>query len=403
MDAWCPPPVSRGIKESFGYVLFSRHTREPHFVKTDKTLEKLSREKVCEFLRLYYSSSANALEYDFVFSENQDLELSAPIAMYLEISNQCNLNCGHCYKPLEVPKELPSLGRFLDLVDELADSGVLEIRICGNEPGISKYLVDVSKKVKQRDMFLGINTNAFYGSKRQSEVVDLDADFIAFSVDGNQATHDAIRIAGSYEKVISMLEKTSRTKTKCRINTVVSRSTIGQMENAVWLGEKFNAEVSFLPFRPVGKNTEFCEVEKIDNGIMLSSVREVMRLRDKYPSVLIFTYFDILGEKAIYHHSLSFSSPCPARKNGFIEYNGNFYPCDFLRYLGETYLCGDVFKESFRQIWRNSKSLKKFQGLKHGKCLQCAFYMKKCYGECISGSLIATGKPEDELCFADLL
>jgi len=390
-------------KESFGYVLFSRFTRTPYFVETDIILEDLSREEIYKFLRCYYDPGESDIDYEFIVFENRDLELSAPIGMYLEISNRCNLNCDHCYKPSEVPEKLPPLEKFLFLVDELADSGVLEIRICGNEPGVSKYLLAVAEKVKSRDLYLGINTNACYSKKRQSEIINLNPDFIAFSVDGTEDTHDSIRIKGSYKKATSMLGEASKTNITRRINMVVSRTTISHMENAIWLGEKFDAEVSFLPFRPVGRNTEFCKTEKIDNEVMLHSVREVMRLRNKYPNVRIFTYFDVLGKEALYHHSLPFSKPCPARKNGFIEYNGNFYPCDFLRYLKETYLCGNVFKDTFRQIWRNSVQLKNFQNLKHGRCLNCTFYMSKCYGGCVSGSLITSGKPEDELCFAELL
>jgi len=184
---------------------------------------------------------------------------------------------------------------------------------------------------------------------------------------------------------------------------VVSKTTIGQMENAVILGSLFDAEVSFLPFRPVGRNKEFCRTNRINDELMLQSVRQVMSLREKYPNVTIFTYFDILGDEAYYHHSLPFSDPCPARKNGFIEYNGDFYPCDFLRYLGKTYLSGNAFQDPFSKIWRNSQPLKMFQSIKHDKCFQCRFYMTQCYGGCISGSLATSGKPDDELCFVELL
>jgi len=172
-------------------------------------LEKLPENDIVSFLGQYYNSGEDQIEYDFIFPENDDLALSAPIGMYVEIANRCNLDCGHCYKPSEEPEKLPSLGQYLVLLDELAYAGVLEIRFCGNEPGISSYLPAVVERVKKHDQYLGINTNSFYGERKQMEIVDLNPDFIAFSIEGNQETHDTLRMPGSYKKTISMLERAS--------------------------------------------------------------------------------------------------------------------------------------------------------------------------------------------------
>lgn len=135
---------------------------------------------------------------------------------------------------------------------------------------------------------------------------------------------------------------------------------------------------------------------------MRRAVEEIMRLSAVYSHLVLLTYFDVLGEKATYHHSMDCNKPCPARKNGFIAYNGDFYPCDFLRYLGKVYHCGNVTNGGFWPIWTSSPELMRFRNLKHDKCNRCDHYMTNCYGGCISGSIATSGCPDDELCFIDV-
>lgn len=390
-------------KEGWGYVLFDRDSRSHHFVKTDLCLESIGRDQLITFLADYFPLEKTSLEYEFIIPKSLDLSLSAPIGMYLEVSAKCNLSCSHCYKPLDIPQPLLTLDQFKNVIDELHAMGVFEIRICGNEPTSSPYLLEISEYIKSKQMYLGINTNAYFDDNMGSKLIELAPNLFAISVDGNSKTHDSIRGVGSYDRAVSFLSKISEYPIKRRINTLISKVTISAMEDVVSLANHHGAEVSFLPLRAIGKGTQFKKENAIDSQDMLFVVKEVMRLREKYPNITLLTYFDILSEKATYHHSMSFNAPCPANKNGFIAYSGDYFPCDFLRYLGKDYFCGNVLTAGFEELWRNSLALHKFQSLKHEKCLKCRFYMTHCYGGCISGSLSSTGSPDDKLCFVDLL
>ncbi len=134
---------------------------------------------------------------------------------------------------------------------------------------------------------------------------------------------------------------------------------------------------------------------------MKKAVLEIMCQRKRFPDITLLTYFDVLDEKCTYHHPIDkFNNPCPARKNGFITYGGDFFPCDFLRYSCERFFCGNILDTSFATIWNKSQNLKKFQSLKHIKCQKCKFYMKSCYGGCISGTIASSNDVDDALCFA---
>ena len=145
------------------------------------------------------------------------------------------------------------------------------------------------------------------------------------------------------------------------------------------------------------------EEERLDASAMYDAVKQITELRTRFPETRLLTYFDILTETPDYHHSMDFNKPCPARKNGFLAFDGSLFPCDFLRYLDEAWRVGNVTEHSFWELWEKSPILEKFRTVEHVKCRQCRFYMTRCYGGCISGAIASSGCPDDELCFVDLL
>ena len=389
-------------KERFGYVLFDSHTRNPHFAETTVELERLSKEEIGRFLLKYYPALDEQFQHEFVVPMDLSLDLSAPVGMYMEIARRCTLDCGHCYKQADPGSHFLDLEEWKCLIRELHDLGVFEIRLCGNEPTASPYFLKICEFISSLDMFLGVNTNAYFGRKVQDELIAIQPDFVVVSVDGDKKSHDRIRGNGSYEKAVDLLERLRKTSIKRRINAVISKLTLDTIEHTVRLANDYGCDVSFLPFRPVGRNQEFNAACSITKQHMRQAVEEIMWLRAAYPNLVLLTYFDVLGEKATYHHSMDCNTPCPARKNGFIAYNGDFYPCDFLRYLGSVYHCGNVTNGGFWPIWSSSPELMRFRNLRHGKCNHCKHYMTNGYGGCISGSIATSGCPDDELCFIDV-
>lgn len=387
-------------KENFGYVLFRQEDRKYFFVERNASGQVL-----LSLVREYFPGVSGLREIVVVPNRfpRQELILSAPIGMYLEISLKCNLNCGHCYKPEDINRKKMTLEQIKALIDELAAMGVFEIRLCGNEPTASKLFYKVARYIQSNGLYLGINTNGFFGEKKREELGSLNPNLVVVSIDGTSRTHTQIRGRGVYEKAIKLLEYLRSLNINCRINTVISKKTLGEIPDVAELASRLDCGVSFLPFRPVGKNSRFNRENAIDSNDMRMAVEEIMRQRERFPAITLLTYFDVIGKKAIYHHPIDrFNNPCPARKNGFISYSGDFFPCDFLRYAGWRFFCGNVTGRGFADLWANSENLKAFQCLQHAKCKRCRFYMKSCYGGCISGSIASTGSPDDGLCFVNV-
>lgn len=390
-------------KETFGYILFERFTRMQHVAATTERLENFTRDALAAFLRQYFGEIDEEFEVEFVQPPQSQLELAVPFGMYLEITPFCNMSCLHCYKPAGSPETQLTLDEQKQLIKELHDLGVLEIRLCGNEPTASPIFFDLCRYIRTFNFYLGINTNAYFDEEKREALVALQPDLVVVSVDGDQESHDTIRRTGSYQKAVALLERLSQTTIKHRINTVLSRATLGRIEHIVRLAERTGSDVSFIPLRAIGKSTCFKQGSELDKATMLASVREITALRSRYPRTTLLTYFDILGKKSTYYHSMDFNQPCPARKNGFITYAGDLFPCDFLRYLGDRFHCGSVKTAGFYPLWHQSQTLHDFQHLEHSNCKSCKHFLTNCYGGCVSSSLGCGSSIDDALCFVELV
>ena len=122
-------------EEDFGYVLFRQADRKYFIVE-----KELGGQSLLSLVRQYFPEVVSLEEIIAIPSLNalKDVSLSSPIGMYLEISQKCNLNCKHCYKPADISCKDLTLEQTKTLIDELASMGVFEIRLCGNEPTTSK-------------------------------------------------------------------------------------------------------------------------------------------------------------------------------------------------------------------------------------------------------------------------
>lgn len=330
-------------------------------------------------------------------------ELSAPIAAYLEISNVCNLKCRHCYKAATPKQEILSLDDLNSLVDQLAEMGVLELRLTGYEPVISRNFRAVAARARSHDLYLVLNTNGFYGPKHINEIMDIGFDEVIVSIEGREGTHDDIRGRDSYRKAVTVLETLRANGNRVRINTVVSRRNAHELVAVGQLADRVGAYVNFLPLRTGGRPTELKSDEKLSAQDMLAIVEEVQRLRTMFPATRFLTYFDILDGDPDTYHPMWLCDPCPARKNVYISSGGDVYPCDFLSYLGDLFRGGNVLSRPIAEIWHDSEGLRRYWTLdRSSKCSNCELLYKKCYGGCASETLAAQLVYDDPLCFKNL-
>lgn len=82
-----------------------------------------------------------------------------PSQACLEITYRCNFNCIHCFNCPSHDKEL-SYGEIISVLDQLAEAGVIYLKLSGGEPLIRKDFFDIARYARKTDFALTIFTNA---------------------------------------------------------------------------------------------------------------------------------------------------------------------------------------------------------------------------------------------------
>ena len=109
-----------------------------------------------------------------------------PIMATIELTQNCNLGCRHCYnfdrttytRPVHDERENISKQDVLENLEELAKLGTLIVNFSGGEASLDKNLIDYFKKCRELKMEPRLKTNmaAITPSKLQTLI---DAGFLA--------------------------------------------------------------------------------------------------------------------------------------------------------------------------------------------------------------------------------
>src|SRR5262249_41713109 len=128
---------------------------------------------------------------------------TAPLKVFFDVSNYCNLRCPHC-----LSDSLPTGRSFLSwhllsrLLDECSDIGVFVIKFGGGEPFLHPRLLEALRYVRACDMASSVTTNGLICSSEIIQCVRECDTAISVSIDGDEETHDGIRGKGTFARTI---------------------------------------------------------------------------------------------------------------------------------------------------------------------------------------------------------
>src|SRR5262245_66031662 len=83
-----------------------------------------------------------------------------PIGMLAELTHRCPLQCPYCSNPVELMKanrELPT-ETWLDLFNQAADLGVLQVHLSGGEPTLRRDLEQLIAGLSARGVYTNLIT-----------------------------------------------------------------------------------------------------------------------------------------------------------------------------------------------------------------------------------------------------
>lgn len=150
-----------------------------------------------------------------------------------ELTLLCNMRCLHCGSYAGSPREDElSLGRALDLVDELVDLGLRRITLSGGEPLLRKGWEVIAERFIQKGVKTGIISNGWFIEENLEKIKSIGKwDVIAMSLDGLRRTHDAFRrTPGSFDRILSAYSALDKADIETACVTCVSRHNFHEMD-----------------------------------------------------------------------------------------------------------------------------------------------------------------------------
>jgi sulfatase maturation enzyme AslB (radical SAM superfamily) len=158
----------------------------------------------------------------------------------VDVTNQCNLRCHHCYFFEHEQPENLAVERWRAFFDKLKAEGFpfFSCSWVGGEPLMRQEIIEMGSKYFRRNMVV---TN---GTIR---IPDWPHVNFKVSVDGVEERHDRLRGAKTYQRIKRMIRDAASRNLRIGIATVLTRENEGDLEKFVeeWKDEPINNGIIF--------------------------------------------------------------------------------------------------------------------------------------------------------------
>jgi radical SAM protein with 4Fe4S-binding SPASM domain len=328
-----------------------------------------------------------------------------PIYAVWELTLACDLACRHCGSRAgrERPDEL-STAEALDLVDQLADLGTMEVTLIGGEAYLREDWLDIVRAIRRRDMKVTM-TSGGRGLTDDLIARAQDAGLMgaSISIDGDEETHDRLRgVRGSYRSAVGALHHLRARKIPVACNTQINRLS------APWLEHILDrvAELGIHGWQialtvPMGRAADEPEV-LIQPYDLLSLFPLLARLKGRCDELGVrmwpgnnIGYFGPFETVFRGHASRGHGGSCGAGRSALgIEANGAIKGCPSLP--SNAWTGGNIRDERLVDIWERASALRYTRDRTKddlwGFCQGC-YYADECMSGCTWTSFVTFGRP----------
>lgn len=322
-----------------------------------------------------------------------------PFHMVWLATNACDAHCRHCSSNSGL-KRSDELGtkEVFDLLNQLSDSGVVDLAISGGEPLLRDDILDIIHYAVSLKYSVGIGSNGGNLSEEKIELVSrIGINRLQISLDGFAQTHDRLRNwTGLFDIAVATTKKAIEMGIRTHICFTINRLNVSEIEEftsfILGLGVK---RLNFSRYVPTGRGNGQLDLSIADWQYVIQLCND---LRIYYKGKLEIT--NHLSHQIFFDDEVASMAGfigCQAGVGqGCITASGEVWPCVLL-----PVRLGNIREQSFKDIWWNSDVIKALHCRENleGACGICA--AKYRCGGCRAAAFAKSGNylAEDPRCW----
>ncbi|MDO8806172.1 MAG: radical SAM protein [Elusimicrobiota bacterium] len=335
------------------------------------------------------------------------LERNIPAAVTIELTRRCPLACLHCYLP-ETRGRAPAgleltTAQWKNILAQLAGAGALYLVYTGGEPLLRPDLAELCRHAKKLNFDVRVfSTGLGLTPGLAAEFKKAGVSAFELSFYGKPALHDSVTgVKNSSKHTLAAARLLKAAGIKVKFKTPLMKKNLGQ---AGWLRKLAETEGFDISFDPTITSTNDGNASALPlrlSGPQLSKAVKLLSAplnpRSPIPDKHSLAALD---PRLSTPDSPTLDFLCGAGRNVCaVGPEGGLYSC-----LQVPVKLGDLTRQSFSDIWKNSAWLKKWRsaGMRDLKgCASCADidFCSRCPGLSLieEGNLFAPNKPACEM------
>ncbi|MGY4306670.1 pyrroloquinoline quinone biosynthesis protein E [Bradyrhizobium sp. USDA 4369] len=300
-----------------------------------------------------------------------------PLAVLLELTHRCPLQCPYCSNPLELDRAGQELttAEWKKVLSELAEIGVLQVHFSGGEPTARKDIVELVAHANDVGLYTNLITSAVLLTReRLKELADAGLCHVQISFQGNEPVV-ADRVGGykgGHAKKLEVAKWTRELDLPLTVNAVMHRQNLHQLPDIIQMAVDLDAdrlEVANVQYygwalkNRASLMPTYQQLEETDR--LVEEARELLKgtLTIDY---VVPDYYALRPKKCMGGWGRQFFNISPS---------GKVLPCHAAESITGLDFMSVRSNHSIAWIWQNSEAFNRYRGTGWMKepCKSCEF------------------------------
>lgn len=282
------------------------------------------------------------------------LSLGVPLSAHLDVTYRCNERCVHCYLDHEDHGEM-TLAEIKDLLDQLADAGVLFLTLSGGEVLMRMDFFDILRYAHRLQFCVKLKTNGFMIREKEAHLIrELGVQEIRISIYSHRAEiHDAItKLPGSLKRSVAAIRLLKSCGLTVAIGNVLMLHNLNDYPGVKHLANELGV--------PVITDPTITPKMDGDRSLLQLGIRDTQLSHLFHDTELVENADQFCAVPEAVDDSALDNIACSAGHTYcYISPYGDVYPC-----VQFPLPCGNVRKDKFLDIWRHSTQMNEVRSIR---------------------------------------